>query len=173
MGTGVSQTEYGHSGRHRPPAIHGPWSRRRISCLPERFLSNVRHQLFSQQCWHDADLQNRADAPHLALSDRSMLGGSERAGWAVLPMNPHLTLTLSPPIGWERRGNSRRTRLVPRKFAEQRQVQGSNAQVAFGKISARRSRQCGVEPPPRPGGGQRTGRPTTQDLTKNSIARRP
>ncbi|MGA2557046.1 MAG: tRNA epoxyqueuosine(34) reductase QueG [Verrucomicrobiota bacterium] len=47
-------------------------------------------------------------------------------------MNPHLTLTLSPPIGWERRGNSRRTRLVPRKFAEQRQVQGSNAQVAFG-----------------------------------------
>jgi hypothetical protein len=24
-------------------------------------------------------------------------------------MNPHLTLTLSPPIGWERRGNRRRT----------------------------------------------------------------
>jgi hypothetical protein len=30
-----------------------------------------------------------------------------------LPMNPHLTLTLSPPIGWERRGNSRGTRIVP------------------------------------------------------------
>ena len=26
--------------------------------------------------------------------------------------NPHLTLTLSPPIGWERRGNSSRTRTV-------------------------------------------------------------
>ncbi len=25
------------------------------------------------------------------------------------PANPHLTLTLSPPIGWERRGNSNRT----------------------------------------------------------------
>src|ERR1039458_7154484 len=30
-------------------------------------------------------------------------------------MNPHLTLTLSPPIGWERRGNRRRTRVVPRR----------------------------------------------------------
>jgi hypothetical protein len=26
--------------------------------------------------------------------------------------NPHLTLTLSPPIGWERRGNSLRARIV-------------------------------------------------------------
>ncbi|MGA2555892.1 MAG: hypothetical protein ABSG04_06410, partial [Verrucomicrobiota bacterium] len=47
-------------------------------------------------------------------------------------MKPHLTLTLSPPIGWERRGNSRRTPIVPREFAEQRQARGSNAQVAVG-----------------------------------------
>ncbi len=26
-------------------------------------------------------------------------------GTTALTMNPHLTLTLSPPIGWERRGN--------------------------------------------------------------------
>jgi hypothetical protein len=26
--------------------------------------------------------------------------------------NPHLTLTLSPPIEWERRGNSQRTSIV-------------------------------------------------------------
>jgi len=62
------------------------------------------------------------------------------AGRAVLPMNPHLTLTLSPPIGWERRGNSGRMRSVARKLAEQRQVQGNNALWS-----------CG---------GQRTARPT-------------
>ena len=42
-------------------------------------------------------------------------------------MNPHLTLTLSPPIGWERRGNSSRTRIVPRRPVEQRRVHGPNA----------------------------------------------
>jgi hypothetical protein len=47
-------------------------------------------------------------------------------------MNPHLTLTLSPPIGWERRGNSRRTRIVPRRSVEQRQVHGPNARQDFG-----------------------------------------
>ena len=31
--------------------------------------------------------------------------------FAALSMNPHLTLTLSPPIGWERRGNSQERRL--------------------------------------------------------------
>jgi hypothetical protein len=36
-------------------------------------------------------------------------------------MNPHLTLTLSPPIGWEGRGNSRRTRPVLRGPAGWRQ----------------------------------------------------
>ena len=44
-----------------------------------------------------------------------------------LSMNPHLTLTLSLPIGWERRGNSRRTRFVPPRSVEQRQVHGPNA----------------------------------------------
>ena len=44
-----------------------------------------------------------------------------------LPMNPHLTLTLSPPIRWERRGNSRRTRTVLWKPESIRQVQGFNA----------------------------------------------
>jgi hypothetical protein len=37
-------------------------------------------------------------------------------------MNPHLTLTLSPPIGWERRGNSGRTRLVAWRSIVQGQV---------------------------------------------------
>ena len=55
-------------------------------------------------------------------------------GWRMffLSMNPHLTLTLSPPIGWERRGNSRRTRIVPRRSVEQRQVHGPNARQNFG-----------------------------------------
>jgi len=34
---------------------------------------------------------------------------------------------IPPPIGWERRGNSRRTRIVPRRFVEQRRVPGRNA----------------------------------------------
>jgi hypothetical protein len=46
-------------------------------------------------------------------------------------MNAHLTLALSPPIGWERRGNSRRTRIVPRRSVEQRQVHGPNARQDF------------------------------------------
>jgi len=52
--------------------------------------------------------------------------GSNRAR-SYLSMNPHLTLTLSPPIGWERRGNGRRTRIVPRRSVEQRQVHGADA----------------------------------------------
>ncbi len=35
---------------------------------------------------------------------------------------PHLTPTLSPPIGWERRGNGGRRRLVLGMFVEQRQI---------------------------------------------------
>ena len=49
-----------------------------------------------------------------------------------LSMNPHLTLTLSPPMGWERRGNSRRTRIVPRSSVEQRRVHSPNARQDFG-----------------------------------------
>jgi hypothetical protein len=55
-------------------------------------------------------------------------------------MNPHLTLTLSPPIGWERRGNSKRTRIVPRKSVEQRQVHDPNARQNFG-VEANRLRR--------------------------------
>src|ERR1035441_7164327 len=50
----------------------------------------------------------------------------------ILSINPHLTLTLSPPIGWERRGDRRRTRFVPRRSGEQRQVHGANARQNFG-----------------------------------------
>ncbi len=46
---------------------------------------------------------------------------------APLPTNPHLTLTLSPPIGRERRGNSKRTRTVLSKPASKSQVYGFNA----------------------------------------------
>ena len=45
----------------------------------------------------------------------------------ALSMDPHLTLTLSPPIGWERRGNGRRTRLVLRSCVEQRQIHDPEA----------------------------------------------
>jgi hypothetical protein len=44
-------------------------------------------------------------------------------------MNPHLTLTLSPPIGWEGRGNSRRTRTVLSKSAERRPIQGIKIKI--------------------------------------------
>jgi len=47
-------------------------------------------------------------------------------------MNPDLTLTLSPPIGWERRGNSRRIRIVPRRSVEQRRVHGPNGRQNSG-----------------------------------------
>ena len=47
-------------------------------------------------------------------------------------MNPHLTLTLSLPIGWERRGNSGWTRFVPRRSGEQRPVHGPNTRQDFG-----------------------------------------
>jgi hypothetical protein len=59
-------------------------------------------------------------------------------------MNPHLTLALSPPIGWERRGNSRRTRIVPPRSVEQRQVHGPNARQNFGV-------EAFQEPSPHPG----------------------
>ena len=67
-------------------------------------------------------------------------------GWRMffLSMNPHLTLTLSPPIGWERRGNSRRTRIVPPRSVEQRQVHGPNARQNFGV-------EAFQEPSPHPG----------------------
>ncbi len=51
---------------------------------------------------------------------------------SILSMNPHLTLALSPPIGWERRGNRRRTRVLPRRPVEQRPVHGSHARQEFG-----------------------------------------
>jgi len=80
--------------------------------------------------------------------------------------NPHLTLTLSPPIGWERRGNSRRKRLISRKFAKQRQVQGSNAQVAFGgNLCQPHDGNAALSPARMPDGGQRTARPTFAGLT--------
>jgi len=44
-------------------------------------------------------------------------------------MNPHLTLTLSPPIGWERRGKSGWTRMVPCRSGEQRQAQGVKIKI--------------------------------------------
>jgi hypothetical protein len=52
-----------------------------------------------------------------------------------LHMNLHLTLTLSPPIRWERRGNSRRTRTVLWKPASIRQVQGFNAGIFRGILT--------------------------------------
>jgi hypothetical protein len=51
-------------------------------------------------------------------------------------MNPHLTLTLSPPIGWEGRGNSRRTRTVLSKSAERRPIQGIKIKIKI-KIKIR------------------------------------
>ncbi len=42
------------------------------------------------------------------------------------PADPHLTLTLSPPIRWERRGNSRRMLVVALIHGSKRLVQGFN-----------------------------------------------
>ena len=50
----------------------------------------------------------------------------------LVSTNPHLTLTLSPPIEWERRGKSRRTRLGLRKFVERRQNRAFKARQPFG-----------------------------------------
>ena len=43
--------------------------------------------------------------------------------------DPHLTLTLSPPIGWERRGKSKLGRMVTRETGSLRQIQGFNARM--------------------------------------------
>ncbi len=69
-----------------------------------------------------------------------------------LPMNPgdpHLTLALSPPIRWERRGNppsprlrrtgSKRMAAVARKSGRRRQVQGFKARIFRGKLSMNRA----------------------------------
>ncbi len=47
--------------------------------------------------------------------------------------DPHLTLTLSPPIGWERRGTSKRMPTVAWKSSHWRRVQGFNARIFSGK----------------------------------------
>ena len=53
--------------------------------------------------------------------------------------DPHLTLTLSPPIRWERRGNSRRAQRVTRETGSLRQVQGFNARSYRGNLSQQRT----------------------------------
>ena len=50
-------------------------------------------------------------------------------------MNPHLTLTLSPPIRWERRGNSHRTCFCGRMSVGRTPVQGFNARMFRGIIT--------------------------------------
>ena len=55
--------------------------------------------------------------------------------YAPLPMNPgdpYLTLTLSPPIRWERRGDSKRMPTVAWMSSHWRQVQGFNARIFSG-----------------------------------------
>ena len=49
------------------------------------------------------------------------------------PRGPYLTLTLSPPIGWERRGDSKRMPTVAWMSSHRRRVQGSNARILLGK----------------------------------------
>jgi len=61
----------------------------------------------------------------------------------IVSVNPHLTLALSPPIGWERRGNSSRIGIVPRRSFEQRQVRGSDC-------GARGARPSRLNSHPRP-----------------------
>jgi hypothetical protein len=61
-------------------------------------------------------------------------GGIEEGGWGIririkIRRNPHLTLTLSPPIGWERRGNSGVRRHVVRKFVQRRLVGGRGIRI--------------------------------------------
>ena len=51
------------------------------------------------------------------------------------PGDPHLTLALSPPIRWERRGKSRRMAAVARKSGRMRQVQGFKARIIRGILS--------------------------------------
>ncbi len=45
---------------------------------------------------------------------------------------PSLTLTLSPPIRWERRGKSKLGRMVTRETGSLRQIQGFNARMIRG-----------------------------------------
>jgi hypothetical protein len=55
--------------------------------------------------------------------------------------------------------------LVPRKFAEQRQVQGSNAQVAFGEnLYPPQDGSATLFPLAKPDGGQGTARLTARGL---------
>jgi hypothetical protein len=70
-----------------------------------------------------ADLNLFHFSERIKIKIRIKNGASRKDG----KRTPHLTLTLSPPIGWERRGNSRRTRIVPRRTVEQRQVHGPDA----------------------------------------------
>ncbi len=70
-----------------------------------------------------------------------------RAALSMNPGNPHLTLTLSPPIGWERRGNSKRTPIVLWKKWGQRQVQGFNARIFSGNsLPLPQAREDGPHP---------------------------
>ena len=103
---------------------------------------------------------NRADTafPHSVLDvfhfPMNLKGQEGRADIILtphpqsLPMNPgdpHLTLALSPPIRWERRGNppsprlrrtgSRRMAAVARKSGRMRQVQGGKARIFRGILS--------------------------------------
>ncbi len=93
---------------------------------------------------------NRADTafPHSVLDvfhfSMNLEGQEGRADIILtphpqsLPLNPgdpHLTLALSPPIGWERRGKSKRMAAVARMPGRMRQVQGSKARIIRGILS--------------------------------------
>jgi hypothetical protein len=86
-----------------------------------------------------ADVKVYAGGEFAAVIDRRYRIGIKNKTWR----NPHLTLTLSPPIEWERRGNSRGRRNVARKFSGQRLVWVSGIKIRI-KIKIRIA--CGAHP---------------------------
>ncbi len=66
--------------------------------------------------------------------------GDGGAGCQAFSTAPHLTLTLSPPIRWERRGNSRRAQRVTQETGSLRGAAG----VAVVGIAARAAIETGM-----------------------------